>query len=127
MEYQGRIYKIFPTISGTSAQTGNAWQRQDFVFEFFERPEDTWSQRVLLNIRNDRIAEYDLHENDEVGISFTHSVREWNGKYFNEVNVRSLRKTKAAPKEEPHSATPTPTPQPEQPVPVPEQTDDLPF
>lgn len=127
MEYQGRIYKLFPITSGTSQSTGNPWKRQDFIFEYHERPEDTWSQRVVLNIMNDRIKEYNLHENDEVEIAFTHSARIWQDRAYNEIFLRSFRKIKEAPKDdEPQPAAPAPsTPEPE--APVPEKTDDLPF
>ena len=41
---------------------------------------------------NGRIAEYDLHENDEVLIGFGHSIREYQGRYFNELRLYKFQK-----------------------------------
>ena len=95
MQFQGRIYKIYPTQSGTSAN-GNQWSRQDFIFEYFEQPTDRYADRVLLSVMNDRIREYDLHEGDEVIIGFGHNTREYQGRYFNDVRLYHFEKVKQA-------------------------------
>lgn len=130
MEFRGRIYKTFPVQSGTNAK-GTEWKRQDFVFEYFENPSDRWSDKVLLSIMNERIQEYDLHENDEVVIGFSHNIHDWNGKYFNEMRVYKLekiRQTEIQPAQEPEKEQverqPTPPPSAHE---VEEKEDDLPF
>lgn len=90
MQFQGRIYKIFPVQTGTS-QRGE-WSRMDFIFEFFESPTDRYADRVLLSIMNDRIKEFDLHEGDEVIIGFGHNTREYQGRYFNDVRLYHFEK-----------------------------------
>ena len=90
MQFQGRIYKLFPVQSGTS-QRGE-WTKQDFIFEYFEQPTDRYADRVLLSIMNDRIKEYDLHEGDEVIIGFGHNTREYQGRYFNDVRLYHFEK-----------------------------------
>ena len=92
MQFQGRIYKLFPVQSGTS-QRGE-WSRQDFIFEYFEQPTDRYADRVLLSVMNDRIREYDLHEGDEVIIGFGHNTREYQGRYFNDVRLYHFEKVK---------------------------------
>lgn len=92
MQFQGRIYKLFPVQSGTS-QRGE-WTKQDFIFEYFEQPTDRYADRVLLSIMNDRIREYDLHEGDEVIIGFGHNTREYQGRYFNDVRLYHFEKVK---------------------------------
>lgn len=94
MEFNGRIMRVLPTQSGTSAN-GNAWTKQEFIFEYFERDTDRYSDKVCLNIMNDKIAEYDLHENDEVLIGFGHSIREYQGKYYNELRLYKFQKVGA--------------------------------
>lgn len=94
MQFQGRIYKILPTQSGTSQRDGSTWMRQDFIFEYFEQPTDRYSDRVLLSIMNDRIREYDLHEGDEVIIGFGHTTREYQGRYFNDIRLYHFEKVK---------------------------------
>lgn len=92
MQFQGRIYKLFPVQSGTS-QRGE-WTKQDFIFEYFEQPTDRYADRVLLSIMNDRIKDYDLHEGDEVIIGFGHNTREYQGRYFNDVRLYHFEKVK---------------------------------
>lgn len=95
MEFKGRIMKVLPVTSGTS-QNGNEWKKQEFVFEYFEQQTDRYSDKVCLSIMNDRIAEYDPHENDEVIIGFGHSIREYQGRYFNELRLYKFQKVAQA-------------------------------
>jgi hypothetical protein len=83
--------KVLPVTSGTS-QNNNEWKKQEFIFEYFEQQTDRYSDKVCLSIMNDRIAEYDLHENDEVLIGFGHSIREYQGRYFNELRLYKFQK-----------------------------------
>lgn len=83
--------KVLPVTSGTS-QSGNAWQKQEFVFEYFEHETDRWSDKVVLSVMNDRIKEYDLHEGDEVIIGFGHSAREYQGRWFNDLRAYKIEK-----------------------------------
>jgi hypothetical protein len=92
MEFKGRIYRLLPKQSGQRTD-GTTWQKQNFIFEYFEHKTDTWSDKVLLNVMGDNIAKYDLHEGDEVVIEFRHRVREWNDKYFNELLINNLEKS----------------------------------
>ena len=94
MEFTGRIYKVLDTASGKK-QDGSEWKRQDFIFEYFENPNDRYSDKVVLSVMNDRIAEYDLHEGDEVRIGFGHSVREWQGRWFSEMRIYKFEKVSA--------------------------------
>ena len=96
MEFKGRIFKILPVQSGTSSR-GNEWQRQDVVFEYYEHETDRYSDKVVLSVHPDRIKEHDLHEGDEVVIGFGHSVREWQGRYFNDVRCYKMEKVNTNP------------------------------
>lgn len=133
MQFQGRIYKIFPIQSGTS-QRGE-WTKQDFIFEYFEQPTDRYADRVLLSVMNDRIREYDLHEGDECIIGFGHNTREYQGRYFNDVRLYHFEKVKQVGKTDAQAAQPTPAmptqtaaPQPAQPFPPQQNGEgDLPF
>lgn len=95
------------------------WKRQDFIFEYYENPSDRWSDKVVLSVMNDRIAEYDMHEDDAVKIGFGHNVREWNGRYYNELRVYKFEKIS--------NAQPTAdTSQPTQHAPAAQETTDEP-
>lgn len=93
MEFKGRINRLLPTRKGVR-NDGTEWQSQEFVFEYYEHETDWWSNKVLLSVMNDRIAEYDLHVGDEVLIGFGHNVRDWNGKVFNELRIYKFEKIK---------------------------------
>ena len=92
MEFKGRINRVLPIQSGTTEK--GPWQRQEFVFEYYENQNDRWSDKVFLSVMNDRIKEYDLHEGDEVLIGFGHNIREWQGRIFNEVRIYKFEKVK---------------------------------
>lgn len=94
MEFTGRIYKVFDTVSG-KRQDGSEWKRQEFIFEYFENPNDRYSDKVVLTVMNDRIAEYDLHEGETVSIGFGHNVNDWKGRFFNELRIYKFEKVGA--------------------------------
>ena len=96
MEFKGRIYKVLETTTGTS-RDNKEWKKQEFIFEFFEHDTDRYSDKVVLSVMNDRIREYDLHEGDEVQIGFGHSVREYNGRWFNDIRLYKLDKAAKIP------------------------------
>ena len=129
MEFKGRIYKVLETTSGTS-RDNKEWQKQEFIFEFFEHDTDRYSDKVVLSVMNDRIREYDLHEGDEVLIGFGHSVREYNGRWFNDIRLYKLEKASKMPlfeeqaKEAPAYSEGTQTVEPVQ---SDEENDPLPF
>ena len=129
MEFKGRIYKVLETTSGKS-RDNKEWQKQEFIFEFFEHDTDRYSDKVVLSVMNDRIREYDLHEGDEVMIGFGHSVREYNGRWFNDIRLYKLEKASKMPlfeeqaKEAPAYSEGTQTVEPMQ---SDEENDPLPF
>lgn len=86
MEFRGRIYKVLPEQSGTNRE-GKEWRRLDFIFEYFERPDDRYSDKVVLSVMNERIDQYKIQEGDEVVIGFGHNVREYQGRWYNEMRI----------------------------------------
>lgn len=107
MQFEGRIKKIVGTLSGTSA-AGKEWTKQDFVFEFFENPNDRFSDSVALSIMNERIKEYDIHEGENVIIGFGHRTREYQGRYFNDIYIYHFEKVKQVVRNEAPAAQPSP-------------------
>lgn len=96
MKVQGRIKKLLELRSGISA-IGNRWRRQDFILEYFEKPEDKYAETVCLQVMNDYIDEYDMHEGDEVIVDFGHRVNEYQGRIYTEMRIRSFEKVAQAP------------------------------
>ena len=97
MEFTGRVAKVLEARSGVSQSTGNPWMSQDFVFEYFEHETDRYADRVVLTLfGEDRVRQADLHEGDTVTVGFGHSVREYQGRWFNEVRAYKVEKAGAA-------------------------------
>ena len=137
MEIQGRIEKVLPVQSGTSAN--GPWRRQDFIVNYFEQPTDIYYRRIVLGVMNDRIDELKLEQGDEIKARWDIRVNEWNGRVFNDVRTGHIEVLKrantdsTAPAQQPAS----PQPAPIAPAPQPAKTgkeasdeekkDDLPF
>lgn len=95
MEFEGRISRVLPVRSGTSQR--GAWMALPFVFEYFETPDQRWSDKVLLETMDTNImAQIGAHlkkgadgkavvENGECvllaelncKVGFSHSVRQY--------------------------------------------------
>ncbi len=93
MEFQGRVKQILPLRSGVSQRTGNEWKALPFVFEYFEEDNKRFPDSVVLETFDDKVIE-NLKEGMEVRCSFSHRVREYEGKHYNEVrliNIASVR------------------------------------
>lgn len=155
MEFEGRILRVLPTRSGTSSK-GTEWKTLPFVFEYFESDDQRWSDKVFLETMDHdvmrAIGQFVERGADNKGIEengslklkgeikcrcgFSHSVREWEGKLFNQVRLYKFElvtgaATQPQPTEQiqqqmpPHYASQAPFP-PQQPAPM-EDSDDLPF
>lgn len=131
MEFQGRVFKIQPVITGKKSD-GDIWRRQEFVFEFFLKPEQTWSDKVVITLFGDRIDEYALQQGDEIIVDLTFNFREFNGRLYNEPYARTLRKLRSLTPTDGENATaatneaPTATQTAQAPE-TGEDEDDLPF
>ena len=95
MEVQGRIYKVMPIRKGNKSD-GSEWRSQEFIVEFFETPDQRWSDKVVLSVMNERIDDYDLHEGEEVNVGFSHGVREYQGRWYPEFRIYKFEKKVAA-------------------------------
>lgn len=114
MEFEGRIAKVLPVRSGTN-QKGE-WKVLPFVFEYFESDDQRWSDKVLLETMDHdvmrAIGQYVERGADNKGIEengamklkgeikckcgFSHSVRDWEGKVFNQVRLYKFELVSAA-------------------------------
>ena len=71
MEFKGRIYKVMPITEGVN-RAGDKWQKQEFLFEYFEHDTDRYT--------------------DKVAIGFGHTVREYQGRYYNDIRCYRIEK-----------------------------------
>ena len=136
MEIQGKIRAILPAQSGVSQRTGNSWMSQDYVLDYFWWQNQTQpSQMVFRVFGEDRIKNFDLKVNDEVKINFHVEAREYEGRWYNEIQCTQCQKVGASapqPQNQPAqqanstAADNNPTPQPNAPQDG-GKADDLPF
>ena len=134
MEFTGRIFRVFPQQKGVSQRTGNEWVQQSFVFEYFEDPNQRYSDKVVLQTFDTNVMAQ-LEEGVQVRIGFGMNIREYtkDGKtsVFNEPRMYKFERITAA------DAAPQPAPATDQPAAAPlppaqppqsaEKKDDLPF
>ena len=134
MEFEGRIKKLLPMRSGTSARTGNEWQSLPFVFEYFEHETDRYADSVVLETFDTKVIE-NLKEGMEVICGWSHKAKDIKKQNGEETTINELRLykiesvRKAAVAQQPAPQTPAPQPAP---APQPQnqeggKTDDLPF
>ena len=89
MKLKGRVKKLMAVRSGVS-RVGNAWKAQDFIFEYFDNPEEQYAETVLLNVRGEKIDELSLHEGDEIEVDLRCTVRSYGEKLYNEPYARNV-------------------------------------
>lgn len=89
MEFTGQIIKVFEPRSGVSERTGNEWKTQGFIFEFKEHETYPWHDKVYLETFDTNVMQL-LVEGAVAKIGFRHSLREYNGRSYNEVRMNSF-------------------------------------
>ena len=103
MEFTGRVKAILPKRSGTSARTGNEWVALPFIFEYFEEDNKRYADRVLLETFDTKVIE-NIKEGMEVRCGFSHNVREYEGKTYNEIRLYKIECVKADPQTQQEAA-----------------------
>lgn len=116
MELKGKVIQLLPLQSGTS-QAGKEWKKQEFVVETHEQ----YPKKICMHLFGDRVEQYPVSEGEEVSVYFDIESREYNGRWYTNINVWKLDKVN----DNAPSASMTPPPAPEfEPQ---ADTDDLPF
>lgn len=114
MEITGKCIVALPIESGTS-KSGNAWQKRNFVIETAGQ----YPKKVSLQLFGDKVNECP-NVGEEVKVSFDAESREWNGKWFTQLNAWKVERqgAQAAPQQPVYQQAQTQTPS---------QDSDLPF
>lgn len=81
MEIQGKVVTVLAVESGTS-KAGNPWQKQSFVIEVGER----YPKKVCFQLFGEYVSDCPA-VGDDVKVSFDIESREWNGKWFTQLNA----------------------------------------
>lgn len=88
-EIEGKLIKKFDVESKTSS-----FQAREFVIEV---PEGNYSQFVKFQLVQDRCALIDgMNEGEQIKVHFDLRGREWQGKYFTNLNAWKVDKADAS-------------------------------
>lgn len=118
MELQGKTVAVLDLVSGTS-RSGKAFQKREFVIETAGQ----YPKKVCMQLFGDKVNECP-NVGEEVKVSFDAESREWNGKWFTQLNARKVERQGARTAQQPVYQQA----QPQAPATPPEaQADDLPF
>lgn len=86
MEIEGRIIMDLPLQSGTS-KAGNPWKKKEWVLETF----GTYPRKVKFHVFGDRVDNIRLETGRDYVLSFDLESREFNGRWYTDVNVYAAR------------------------------------
>ena len=114
MELKGKVVQVLPLEGGTS-KSGNAWQKREFVIQTAGQ----YPKKVCLQLFGERVNECP-NEGDDVKVSFDAESREYNGRWYTQLNAWKVEKQNA----QPTAPAPQQVAQTEM---VPPDTDNLPF
>ena len=120
LSVKGKIDKILKPESGVS-RVGNQWNKQEFVIETVEQ----FPRKVCFTLFGDKTSLIEgLSAGEEVEVSFNIESREFNGKWFHNINAWKIDKaTEASMPDLPPEYSIDDIP----PEPADDVTDDLPF
>ncbi|MCR4920322.1 MAG: DUF3127 domain-containing protein [Bacteroidaceae bacterium] len=90
MKISGKITWVSPLQQGTS-QRGSEWRMQTIVVEE-DDPQVAYPNEAAFNLFNDRIPAEPLTVGAHVEVYFGMRTREYNNKWYNEVNVIKIYK-----------------------------------
>ena len=112
----GRVIEILKPESGTS-KAGKEWNKQDFVIE----TNDQYPKKICFTLFGDKTdLLMKIETGMDVDVSYNLESREYNGRYFHNVNAWKIIAIQSAQE----SSMPEPPPPPE---PTDTDTGDLPF
>jgi hypothetical protein len=92
MEVTGKIVAILPSTEGVS-RMGNKWKKQEYVLETQEQ----YPKKVCFGLFGaDRIDQAAIREGETVTVSFDIESREFNGKWYTNINGWKVEKSSGA-------------------------------
>ena len=95
MKFNGKIISVCEPKQGISQRSGKEWKAQDFVLE----TTDENPQSIVFNVfGEDKINELDIQAGDNVTVDLTVTAKEYNGRWFNNIQLVDIKKHKASKK-----------------------------
>lgn len=90
MEITGKIYRVFPPITGEGRN--GPWKKQEFLLETL----DQFPRKILFSTWGDRVDFSRVSEQQIVKVYFDIESREYNGKYYTDCKCWRLEPEGAA-------------------------------
>jgi len=119
LEVKGKVILICDKESGTS-KAGKEWEKQEFVI----KTEGDYPKKIAFTTFGDKISLIQsLSVGREVNVSFNMESREYNGRWFHNINAWKIDQVEGQ-EEPPHQTNDSP---PEPPKSISEDSSDLPF
>lgn len=88
MEIEGKVTQIFDEVTGIS-KSNNEWRKREFLIA----TPGTYSRTVLITCFGDRASMLDnIIEGEEVTVSVDVESREFNGRWYTNVNAYRIQK-----------------------------------
>lgn len=91
MEVSGKIIAIL-SIQGGTSKSGNEWKKQDYILE----THDQYPKKICFNLWGEKIDQYAIQSGEEVTVSFDIESREFNGKWYTNINGWKVDRADAA-------------------------------
>jgi hypothetical protein len=89
---KGRVVDILPLQTGSSAR--GEWKKMEFVLEV---PDDQFPKKICFTLFNDKTEMIKVSDkNTEVEVSFSLEGREYNGKWYHNVNAFRIDRTETS-------------------------------
>ena len=89
---KGKILQILPEQKGTS--TRGEWKKQDFVIE---TTDDQFPKKICFTLFNDKTSSLEsIKPNMEVEVSFSVESREYNEKWYSNINAFRIERVQEA-------------------------------
>lgn len=83
LDIKGRLIQILPLQTGTS-KSGSSWSKQEFVIE----TEEQFPKKVCFTLFGDKVSLLNgLSSGDQIDVSFNLESREFNGKWYSNINA----------------------------------------
>lgn len=91
LQVKGKVQQILKPESGVS-RAGKEWKKQEFVIE----TEEQFPRKICFTLFNDKVSLVEeLKEGEEVEVAFNVESREYNGKWFHNINAWKIDKPTA--------------------------------
>ena len=87
MQVTGRLISVTNPRSGAKKDGSGDWKSCELVVE----QNNEYKDKILLKAMGQAVDDVKGKENNEVEVEFTIKAHEYNGKWYNDIMVRSLR------------------------------------